>query len=127
MNWDLIVHAWVVMSNRYHLMLEARKDNSIPIFARHLHSLSAREVNALDGAQGRKVWFQYWDKYITDEKAFYARINYIHQNPVRHGIVSAAENYRWSSMRYFADRVGNPLAEAVRRMKIDKIKVVDDF
>ena len=124
---NLIVHAWVVLSNHYHLMLQARKDADIPLFARRVHSINARAVNALDAAPGRKVWYQYWDKFITDENAYFARINYIHQNPVRHRLVSAAENYRWSSMRYFEDRVGIPLARAVRQIKIDKIKVVDDF
>jgi putative transposase len=124
---DLIVQAWVVLSNHYHLVLEAAQDSNIPLFAKRLHSISARQVNELDDTPGRRVWYQYWDKFITDERSYYARINYIHQNPVRHGIVSAAENYRWSSMRWFEDRVGIPLASAVRQIKIDRIKVVDNF
>ena len=124
---NLIVQAWVVLSNHYHLMLQAAQNSNIPLLAKRLHSINAREVNALDATPGRKVWYQYWDKFITDEKSYYARINYIHQNPVRHGLVSSAENYRWSSMRWFEDRAGIPLASAVRQIRIDRIKVVDEF
>ena len=124
---NLIVEAWVVLSNHDHVMLQAAQNSNIPLFAKRLHSISARKVNALDATPGRKVWYQYWDKFITDERSYYTRINYIHQNPVQHGIVSAAENYRWSSMKWFEDRVGIPLASAVRQLKIDRIKVVDEF
>jgi hypothetical protein len=36
---------------------------------------------------------------ITSEAVFMQRVNYIHQNPVRAGLVKRAEDYRWSSAR----------------------------
>ena len=36
---------------------------------------------------------------LTSESAFMQRVNYIHQNPVRRGLVTRAEDYRWSSLR----------------------------
>jgi hypothetical protein len=38
-------------------------------------------------------------KDATSEAAFMQRVNYIHQNPVRAGLVARAEDYRWSSAR----------------------------
>jgi putative transposase len=36
---------------------------------------------------------------ITSEAVFMQRVNYVHQNPVRAGLVARAEDYRWSSAR----------------------------
>ncbi len=36
---------------------------------------------------------------LTSESVFMQRVNYIHQNPVRAGLVAHAEDYRWSSVR----------------------------
>jgi putative transposase len=36
---------------------------------------------------------------LFSENLFMQRVNYIHQNPVRAGLVERAENYRWSSIR----------------------------
>jgi REP element-mobilizing transposase RayT len=38
-------------------------------------------------------------KPLFSEGVFMQRVNYIHQNPVRAGLVERAEEYRWSSVR----------------------------
>jgi hypothetical protein len=37
------------------------------------------------------------------------KINYIHANPVKAGLVSSAKNYRWSSFRAFYSGGSEPL------------------
>jgi len=46
------------------------------------------------------------------------KVNYIHQNPVRAGLVERAEDYRWSSARHWlkCPRDDEPL-----RVDLDKI------
>ena len=43
------------------------------------NSTTAHEVNQLDGVKGRKVWHNFWDKQITFENSYWARLNYVHQ------------------------------------------------
>jgi hypothetical protein len=38
---------------------------------------------------------------LTVESTFMQRLHYIHQNPVRAGLVERAEDYRWSSVRFW--------------------------
>ncbi|HUP44040.1 MAG TPA: transposase [Thermoanaerobaculia bacterium] len=123
----VVVQDWVVLSNHYHLMIEALRKSAVSAFIGRVHSINAHQLNVIDKAQGRKVWYQYWDKFITHERSYLARLNYIHQNPVHHGIVSRAENYKWSSVRVFQERVDAALAKAVRNFKIDNLRVPDDF
>jgi len=58
-------------------------------------------LNRHDGTRGRKVWYNYWDECIRDERDYYNRLNYIHVNPVKHGYVEDPEDYEFSSYRAY--------------------------
>jgi hypothetical protein len=40
---------------------------------------------------------EYFDRYIGDYEHFDKVVNYIHNNPVKAGIVKSPSEYRWSS------------------------------
>ena len=56
--------------------------------------------------------------HITSEGVFMQKVNYIHQNPVRAGLVARAEEYRWSSVRCWKQcpLEGEPLLVDVGRI-----------
>src|SRR6202171_1352618 len=112
------MQAWSWFSNHYHFIVTADSDSkSLRPMIRKFHSLTAREVNRLDGVHGRQVWYQYWDKHLTFQRSYLARLNYVHQNPVHYGLVSLATNYRWCSASWFEERVSRAYAESVRRFQ----------
>ncbi len=88
---------------------------------------TAQAVNQVDGAAGRKVWYQFWDTHITFETSYWPRLRYVNENPVKHGLVPVANQYRWCSAASF-ERTAEP---AVRRklesFRIDQLEIVDDF
>ncbi|MCL4540054.1 MAG: transposase [Bacteroidetes bacterium] len=52
----------------------------------------------IGGPRGKSVWHrEYWDRYMRDETHFYRTIEYIHQNPVKAGLVEKPEDWHWSS------------------------------
>jgi len=45
-----------------------------------------------------QVWHpEYWDRYIRNERHYAGAIAYIHENPVKAGLVRRAEDWPWSS------------------------------
>jgi len=50
------------------------------------------------------VWQRrYWEHAIRDEKDFLIHVEYIHYNPVKHGLVTRVADWEWSSFhRYVA-------------------------
>ena len=84
--WQL--EAWAIFSNHYHFIARSNGDSTnLGYVLKQLHSDTARELNLLDNKAGRTVWFNYWDTKLTFEKSYLARLNYVHQNPVKHGLV----------------------------------------
>lgn len=54
--------------------------------------------------QSQVVWMrEYWDRFIRNEKHFVATVNYIHQNPVKAGLVSHPEDWPWSSAKEYQE------------------------
>ena len=98
--WSL--QAWAVLSNHCHFVAHAPEDaKTLKHMLQAIHSVTARAVNEQDRTPGRKVWFQYRDTCLTNEKSYLARLHYVHMNAVKHGVAAAAENYRWCSMGWF--------------------------
>ncbi len=124
--WQL--EAWAVFPNHYHFIARSQTDSKdLQRMIRHLHATTARAVNQLDQLEGRKVWFNFWDSQLTFEKSYLARLNYVHQNPVKHKVVKVANQYQWGSAAWF-ERVAAPSAiQTIYSFKTDTVNVVDDF
>ncbi len=91
--------AWVVMPNHVHVMIEILEGRPLDRVIHSWKSYTANEANRLLKRKG-KFWFpDYYDRYIRDERHFANAIRYIHQNPVKAGLVERAEDWPFSSAR----------------------------
>jgi putative transposase len=125
-HWSL--QAWAVLSNHYHFVaLAGEGADSLRTLVRHQHSVTARELNRRDGTPGRRVWFQYWETHLTFERSYYARLNYVHNNAVHHGIVEAASAYPWCSAAWFEQNAKPAFHRMIMGFKTDRLNVPDDF
>ncbi|MBZ5536421.1 MAG: hypothetical protein LAO31_10735 [Acidobacteriia bacterium] len=69
---------------------------------------SLDKLRKAEKARGYK--YSLWDHHpntlwLTSESILMQKVNYIHQNPVKAGLVDRAEDYLWSSVRYWAGKV----------------------
>ena len=124
--WDL--RAWAVLANHYHFVAASPTEaRTLRKFLGKLHMKTAGQLNLWDNKPGRKVWFQFWDCHITYERSYFARLNYVHQNPVRHGVVAVAEHYKWCFAKWFSQNAPSAFAKSLGSFKIDQVNVPDDF
>ena len=92
-----------------------------------LHTRTAGWINRLDHMPARKVWHNFWDSRLTYQRAYLARLNYVHQNAVKHGLVPVANQYPWCSARWFEGVAAPAMVRSIYRFKIDALRVRDDF
>ncbi len=123
--------AWAVFSNHYHFVARSPTDSKDATSLSHmlgvLHARTAAWVNRLDQTPGRKVWYNFWDTKLTYQKSYLARLNYVHQNAVKHGLVPVANQYRWCSARWFEGIASPAVVRSRYRFKIDALNVSDEF
>lgn len=113
---NLLFFTYVIMPDHLHLLLGTERKPSDAL--RFVNGISGHRViqflkeqryesslEKLTHHQGKDRYrYSLWDhhpnlKLITDEEVFIQKVNYIHQNPVRAGLVDDAKAYRWSSIR----------------------------
>jgi putative transposase len=94
--------AWVVMPNHVHALFHPINGWAVAFIVASWKKFTARQICGLQ--QGRNssspapVWHrEYWDRYIRNEQHFATAITYIHNNPVKAGLVALPAHWPWSS------------------------------
>lgn len=93
-----VVHAYCLMTNHYHLLIETPVAN----LAAGMHRLNARYCQAFNfrhGRTGHLLESRYRALVIEKESYLLELSRYVVLNPVRAGLVRAAGAWRWSNFR----------------------------
>jgi putative transposase len=129
------IYAYVVMPDHLHAITDSIRKPSetlryingiigrrvIDHLKKHGHNASLQKLQ--HETKERAYRYSLWDHHsnvfsIHSEDMLMQKVNYIHQNPVRAGLVEKAEDYRWSSVRYWKDC---PLDDEALKVDIERI------
>jgi len=105
--YGAVIHAYCLMSNHYHLLLETPEGNLSEVM-RHINGAYTTYFNVKRKRAGHLFQGRY--KAILVEADDYAAelSRYIHLNPVRVGIVERPEHYQWSSYQGYSGQSAPP-------------------
>ncbi|WP_035613776.1 transposase [Haloferula sp. BvORR071] len=125
--WTL--EAWSVFSNHYHFIGVSPPGGagSLPPMLGKLHMKTSKWINRLDDTQGRKVWHNFRETLLTFESSYFARLNYVHRNAEKHGLVRRAEQYPWCSAGWFAREATSAQQKTIAAFPVDRVKVYDEY
>jgi len=128
----LILYGWCLMSNHIHLILAAKESNTVSGILRDFKKFtSKRIIESIEDneKESRKSWMlwlfsssgkanlnnhesQFWQQGNNHAVELFTpmfsrqKLDYIHLNPVRAGIVENPQDYLYSSARNYADLPG---------------------
>jgi putative transposase len=130
-NKGLVLHAWVIMTNHVHLIISSN-DSKLEHIVRDLKKYTSKQIlKAIqeNNTESRKEWmlnifsftgrnnnnnkeYQFWKQDYhpieldTSEK-MKQRLDYLHENPVRSGLVWEPWHYKYSSaIDYYTNENG---------------------
>jgi putative transposase len=93
------VYAYVLMPEHVHLLVNEPPEILLAQFLKAVKQITSRRLRGVR----EKFWQdRYFDSNIHGEKARSEVIRYIHQNPVKRGLVTSPEQYKWSSYNHYA-------------------------
>lgn len=98
--------AWVFLPNHYHISIDTPDLSLVSEILRKGHSHLATTVNGLQKQRGRKVWYRFTDRIIRNESHYWATLNYIHYNPIKHGYAEKMSDWPWSSVHEYYETWG---------------------
>lgn len=107
--------AWCVLPNHYHVLIRLADIKDAASLLGKLHGSTSFRWNAEENVRGRKVWHSVSDRGMRNGDHFWATVNYIHHNPVRHGYVDQWTDWPFSSAADYLEEVGREQAVEVWR------------
>jgi putative transposase len=74
------------------------------------------------------IWqHRFYDFVVSSEVKIVEKLRYIHQNPVKRGLVLSAEEWKWSSFRHYAYDEPGPVLIAEQRRAELKMRPPENF
>jgi len=107
------VHAWVVLPNHYHVLADTRNVLGLLKEIGLMHGRSSHQWNGEEDRRGRQVWCKAAETSIRSERHFWAALNYVHHNPVRHGYARLWLDWPFSSAADYLASVGRERAQQI--------------
>jgi REP element-mobilizing transposase RayT len=93
--------AWVVMPNHVHALFQTINNWSMDAVVGSWKTFTANAIGRIvrqPDAPVPRIWHpEFWDRYIRDGKHFDSALAYIHDNPVKAGLVARPDLWPWSS------------------------------
>lgn len=131
----ILILAYVIMPDHTHTVTYSERDDSDVL--RFMNGISARRIidhlkdnghhtsllKLREETKKNNYKYSLWEHHpdsfeLIGEDTFLQKVNYIHQNPVRAGLVERAEDYLFSSIRIWAR---SPLKDEPLSIDLDKI------
>ncbi len=105
--------AYAVLPNHYHILLSTTNIKNLLKDFFLLHQKTGFYWNKEDNLKGRRVWCNLLDSPIKSDRHYWATINYINNNPVKHGYVNKWQDWPFSSAVLYLDNIGKENAECI--------------
>jgi putative transposase len=106
----LSLFAWNVLPNHYHALVAVLDVKRLLHVLGQLHGRTAYDWNGEDVRRGRKVWCNAAETAMNSEGHFWASLNYVLHNAVRHGYVPRWQEWPYSNAEQYLAQVGRELA-----------------
>ena len=141
----MLLYSYVIMSNHVHLVIQS-KTGKLSDLIRDFKKFTAKNIleKIQTEPESRREWMlerfkkatethsrnrnhQFWQygnhaEEVYSHKFMWSKLDYIHLNPVRAGIVEKASHYRYSSASNYVNNEGLIDVEIVDNLVVDVLK-----
>jgi putative transposase len=102
-NFDIF--SIVIMPNHIHMIIKPENIYEYPKIVGQIKSYFTKNLPfeyELNSSREANIWQRrYWEHTIRDEEDLYKYLDYIHFNPIKHGVVMCVNKWDYSSFKKF--------------------------
>ena len=101
---------YIFLPEHFHLLIRPTGASNFSQIMQSLKRNFTLDYKAQIGIKGRMKFWQkgFWDHIIRDETDFQRHLDYIHYNPVHHGLAATPESWPHSSFSHWQQRNAYP-------------------
>jgi REP-associated tyrosine transposase len=105
-----LLTAWVFLPDHWHAILYPRFPLTVSRVMESIKVGSTLRINGMRKEKGILWQPRFFDRALRTVKEYYEKVEYIHQNPVKAGLVRRAEDWAWSRVQEYSGTVKAPLS-----------------
>jgi REP element-mobilizing transposase RayT len=128
--YGYLLHAYTLMGNHYHLLMETPKANISQIM-QNINTSYTVFINRKHRRSGHLFQGRFKGIIVDKDEYLVTLSRYIHLNPVRAGVVERPEDYRWTSYGAFIEKKAmNTLVDTtdtLSRFSKEKGKAIKEY
>jgi len=110
---DYKLYGFCIMPDHLHLIIHPCGRYDFSYIMKMIKGSFSRKLNKINDKEGQ-IWQKgFYDKCITDSLQLILSLEYMHNNPVKAGLVTSPEEYLYSSYNHYikTDYLPNPIIE----------------
>ena len=115
-------YAYCLMSNHVHLLIKTHHED-IGATIKHLAVMYALYFNRKYSRAGHLFQDRFKSEPVNDMEYFTTLLRYIHQNPLKAGIVQSVSDYPWSSWQEYTGETPTALSLSVTNVVLKRIAI----
>jgi putative transposase len=120
-----LLTAWVFLPDHWHAILFPRFPLTVSRVMESIKVGSTLRINVGRKESGLLWQPRFFDRALRSVKEYYEKVEYIHLNPVRAGLVKRAEDWPWSSVRDYTGNLSSEVS-ANRILAVDRVLLPAD-
>ena len=97
---EMKVYGWCLMGNHVHLLLREGNEN-ISITMKRINVSFVQYYNRKYGTSGHLFQDRFRSENVESRQSLLNVVRYIHQNPLKAGMVKQMDEWRWSSCQFY--------------------------
>jgi putative transposase len=114
--------AWVFLPDHWHAICAPQYPLTISEVMKSIKTSSTTLINRGRAASGELWQGRFFDRALRTVKEYKEKVEYLHLNPVKAGLVGRVQDWRWSSVNEYS---GMSAAQQMRRcgLTIDRVSL----
>lgn len=125
------VLAFCLMPNHFHILVRVLSNDFVPNGIQKLMISYAKAINVAQNRVGPLFQGRFQNKLIGNDEQFLDCLRYIHLNPVKDGLVSAPQKWKYSSYQYYLQKSQHSFVDTKAGLQffddIDAFKAFTEF
>ena len=94
------IFGYVILPDHFHAVIQVPEDKSISTIMHSIKRASAFQINQCLHRRGLVWQAGYYEHVIRDEKDLKGRLDYIHKNPLKAGLIKKLEKYKLTKFSF---------------------------
>ena len=120
-----LLTAWVLLPDHWHAIIFPRSPVTISTVMESIKVSATKLINGARGERGVLLQGRFFERALRTVKEYHEKVEYIHLNPVKAGLVKCPEDWKWSSVHDYTGSVNVPSGEG-SPIPVDRILMPSD-